>query len=97
MDPRLRHRQTKGTATVERLLTPPRHISTLQLRLRVRIVVRDVRSTVRLSHLQVDEQVGHRLGPHTTAAVGMQCECARLDVLLGYISAMSCSASSAGT
>src|ERR1039458_5047170 len=27
-DPRLRHRQTKGTETVERLLSPPRHIST---------------------------------------------------------------------
>jgi len=55
-----------------------------ELRLRVRIVVRNMRSTVRLGHLQVGEQVGHRLGPHTTAAVGMQCECARLDVLLGY-------------
>src|SRR5271165_6161957 len=32
----LRHRQTKGTATVETDLTPPRHISTLQRSLELR-------------------------------------------------------------
>ena len=30
MEPRLRHRQPKGAATVERNLPPPRHISTLR-------------------------------------------------------------------
>ena len=72
MDPRLRHRQTKGAATVERLLLPPRHISTLQLSFRVRIVIRDVGPAVGLGDIQIDEQSCDGLGSHAGAAIGMQ-------------------------
>ena len=82
MDPRLRHRQTKGAETVERLLPPPRHISTLQVSLRVGVVIRDVRPAVGLGHIKIDQQLRDRLGAHAGATIGVQGQCAWNDMLL---------------
>jgi hypothetical protein len=43
-----------------------------ELAFRVRIVVRDVRPTMRLGHSQIDQQKRRRLGAHGGAAIGMQ-------------------------
>src|SRR5688572_12379849 len=42
-----------------------------ELRLGVRIVIRDVRTAVRLGDVQIDEQRGHWLGAHARAAISM--------------------------
>lgn len=54
-----------------------------ELRLGTRIVVGDVRTRVRLGHAQVGEQEGHGLRGHRGAAIGMDRELARGDLLLG--------------
>ena len=54
----------------------------LELRLRVGVVGRGVGPAVRLQDAEVGEQEGDRLGGHRGAAVGMQRELARLNVVL---------------
>ena len=58
----------------------------LELRLGVRIVVRDVRPAVGLGDLQIDQQRGNGLGSHAGAAIGVQRQGPGCDVLLcpGY-------------
>ena len=53
-----------------------------ELRLGVRIVVRDVRAAVGLGDLQVDQERGDRLRSHAGAAIGMQREGPWSDVFL---------------
>lgn len=53
----------------------------LELRLRVRVVVRDVRPAVCFGDLQVDDQVGDGFGSHAAAAIGMQCQGTGRDIL----------------
>ena len=55
----------------------------LELRLGVRIVIGDMRTAVALGYIKVDQQGGHGFGSHAGAAVGVQGEAARGDVLLG--------------
>ena len=43
----------------------------LELRLRIRVVIRGVRATVALGHVQVNQQTGHRLGAHGGATISM--------------------------
>ena len=52
-----------------------------ELRLRVRVVVRDVGSAVALGDIEIDQQAGHRLGAHGGTAIGMQGQPARLDIM----------------
>ena len=66
-----------------------------ELRLGVRIVIRDVRAAVGLGDIEVDEERGDGLGSHAGAAIGMEREGPGSDVFLSRVSAMSCSASSA--
>ena len=56
----------------------------LELRFRVWVVVRNVRSAVAFGDVQVHQQDGHRLGAHAGAAVGVQRERAALDVVAGH-------------
>src|SRR3984885_8226886 len=46
----------------------------LELRLGVRIVIRDVRAAMGLGDLQVDQKCGDRLGSHAGAAISVQRE-----------------------
>lgn len=55
----------------------------LELRLRVRVVVRDVRTAVGAGDVQIDQQLRDGLGAHARAPIGMQGEGAGSDVLLG--------------
>ena len=52
-----------------------------ELRFGVRIVVRDMGSAVRFADIQVHEQRGDRLRAHAAAAIGVQRQRARDDVL----------------
>ena len=45
-----------------------------ELRLRIRIVIGDVRPAVGLGDLQIDQQSGHGFATHAGAAIGMQGE-----------------------
>ena len=54
----------------------------LELRLRVRIVIGDVWPAVRLDHIEVHEERGHRLGPHARTAIRVQRQGPRRDTLL---------------
>jgi len=56
----------------------------LELRLRERVVVRDVGPAVALGDIQIDQQRGHGLGAHAGAAVGMQREHPALDIMAGH-------------
>jgi len=53
-----------------------------ELGFRKRIVVRDVRTTMRFGHGQVGEQQRDGFAPHRRAAVGVQRELARLNAVL---------------
>lgn len=53
----------------------------LELRLRARVVVRDVRSAVALGDIQIDQQAGHRLGAHGRTSIGVQGRSGGLDVM----------------
>src|ERR1019366_5548980 len=50
--------------------------------LRVRIVIRDIRTAMGLGDSQVRQEEGYRLGAHRGAAIGMQRELTRQDALL---------------
>ena len=54
----------------------------LELRLRVRIVIRDARSRMSLGYAQISQQHCQRFGLHRTAAIGMQGQLIRQDPLL---------------
>ena len=56
----------------------------LELRLRIRVVVRDVRAAMAFGDVQIDQQGGHGLGAHARAAIGMQREGAGRDVVAGH-------------
>ena len=49
----------------------------------VRVIVGNVRATVRLGDIEIYQQRGHWLGPHAGAAIGVQCEATGSDVLFG--------------
>ena len=53
----------------------------LELRLGIRIVIRDVRTAVSFGDVQIDEQLGDRFGAHAGAAIGVQGQCPRHDIL----------------
>ncbi len=53
-----------------------------KVRLRVRIVVGDMRPAVALGDAQITHQEGDRLGRHRCAAVGMDRQLAGLNLLL---------------
>lgn len=53
----------------------------LEPRLRIRVIVRDVRPAVRLGDIQIGQQRLHWLGAHAAATVGMQRELTGLAVL----------------
>ena len=53
----------------------------LELRLRVRIVVRDIGAAVALDDLQIDQQTGHRFGAHGSAPISMQSQLPRQDIM----------------
>src|SRR5450759_5397866 len=53
-----------------------------ELTLRVRIVIRDMRTAMGLGDSQVRQEEGYRLGAHRGAAIGMQRELTRQDALL---------------
>ncbi|MDE3218202.1 MAG: hypothetical protein KGO23_02385 [Nitrospirota bacterium] len=55
-----------------------------ELGLGVRIVIGDVRPAVGLGDLQIDQQGGHGLAAHAGAAIGVEGERARRDVLCGH-------------
>jgi hypothetical protein len=67
----------------------------LELRLRVRVVVRDVGPAVALGDVQIDQQQGHWLGAHAGAAIGMQRQSAGAMPWRATVSAINCSANSA--
>ena len=52
-----------------------------ELTLGIRIVVRDVRPTMRLGNAQIGELQSYRFGPHRRATVRMERELTRLDAL----------------
>ena len=54
-----------------------------ELRLGIRIVIGDVGPAVGLGDLQIDQQGGHRFAAHAGAAIGVQGERARSDVMFG--------------
>ena len=54
-----------------------------ELRFRIWIVIGDVRPAVGLGDLQIDQQGGHRFRAHAGAAIGVQGERARSDVVFG--------------
>ena len=54
----------------------------LELRLGIRVVIRNVRAAVRFGDAQIAQQRSHRLGAHAAAAVGMQGQCAGRDGFL---------------
>ncbi len=56
----------------------------LELRLRVRVVVRDVRTAVAPLSDQVNQQIRHRLGAHGGAPIGMQRQRAGDDAMQGH-------------
>src|ERR1700735_2735737 len=56
----------------------------LELRLGVRIVIRDVRAAMGLGDLQVDQERGDRLGSHAGAAISVQREGPGSDVFFLY-------------
>jgi len=53
----------------------------LELRFGIRIVIRDVRAAVSFGDVEIDEQLGNRFGAHASAAIGVQGERARRDIL----------------
>ena len=53
----------------------------LELRLRIRIVIRDVRPAVSFGDVKIDEQLRDGFGAHAGAAIGMQSERAWHDIL----------------
>ena len=53
----------------------------LELRLRVGVVVRDVRAAVALGDVQIHQQRGHRLGAHAGTAIGVQRQRARQHIV----------------
>ena len=67
----------------------------LELGLRVRIVIRDVRPAVSLGDIQVDEESRDRLGSHAAATIGVQSQRAWCNVMfldgVGEFSGFSCS------
>ena len=56
----------------------------LELRLRIGIVIRGVRATVALGHVQVNQQTGHRLGAHGGAAICVQRERTRHHIVTAH-------------
>ncbi len=59
------------------------------------IIIGNIRPTMRFDHFQIDQQGSDGLRSHAGAAIGVQCEATRLDVLSVTVSAISISASSA--
>ncbi len=57
-------------------------LQSLELRLGIRVVVRDVRPAVRFGDVEIDEQLRDRFGAHAGAAIGVQGQRAGHDVLL---------------
>ena len=59
----------------------------LELRLRVRVIVGNVRPAEASRDLQIDEELPHRLGNHGASAVRMQRQIPRLDALpeVGFV------------
>ena len=55
----------------------------LELRFRVRVVIRDMRAAVGAGDIEIDQQLRDGLGAHARAPIGMQGEGAWGDVLLG--------------
>src|SRR5450755_4315832 len=53
----------------------------LKLRFGIRVVIRDVRTAVSFGDVQIDEQLGNRFGAHAGAAIGVQGERPRHDIL----------------
>ena len=53
----------------------------LELRLGIRIIIRDVRTAVSFGDVQIDEQLGDRFGAHAGAAIGVQGQRPRYDIL----------------
>ena len=68
-----------GTETIWELRTI---LQGFELTLRERVVIGDVRVAVGLGDAQVGEEQGDRLGGHRSAAIGMDGELVRHDVLL---------------
>ena len=55
-----------------------------ELRLRVRVIVRDIGPAVALGDVQIDQQCSRRFGAHAGAAVGVQREHAGLDIVTSH-------------
>ena len=53
----------------------------LELRLRIRIVVRHRRAAMRATHAQIDQQLGDRLGGHGRTAISVDRELVRRNAL----------------
>jgi hypothetical protein len=56
-------------------------LQSLELRLGIRVVVRDVRAAVSFGDVEIDEQLRDRFGAHAGAAIGVQGQGAGHDVL----------------
>jgi hypothetical protein len=67
-----------------------------ELRLGVRIVIRDVRAAVGLGDIEIDEQRGDALGSHAGAAIGMERESPEPTAEDGSTPAENCSFPSGG-
>src|ERR1700688_1224201 len=53
-----------------------------ELRLGIRVVIRDVRPAVSFGDVKIDEQLRDGFGAHAGAAIGVQGQCAGYDMLL---------------
>ena len=56
----------------------------LELRLRIGVVIRGVGAAVALGHVQVNQQTGHRLGAHGSAAIRVQRERTGHHIVTGH-------------